>query len=135
MYMSVESAFAVCATFETPVTIASMAEYAGVTERCMRERIKELKGQFWIKIALLARPKRKYGKLYFLGFLLEAENYLYISKRSVHLRSRVWERLSRRLSPLRNVNKRIFQIGGTYEFFHSNETTDCYRSGEDTITV
>ena len=86
-------------------------------------------------VLLAGKNINKYGKLYFLGFLLEAENYLYISKRSVHLRSRVWERLSSRLSPLRNVNKRIFQIGGTYEFFHSNETTDCYRSGEDTITV
>lgn len=45
---SIDLAFQAC-SMETPVTVASMAEYLGVTERCVRDRLKEVKDTYWHK--------------------------------------------------------------------------------------
>lgn len=45
---SVEAAFQAC-SYENPVTISAMADYLGVSERCVRDRLKELKDAYWCK--------------------------------------------------------------------------------------
>ena len=43
---SIISAYEAC-SFEQPVTVSAMASYLGVTERCVRDRLKEVKDRFW----------------------------------------------------------------------------------------
>ena len=45
---SLDTAFQAC-SLEPPVSITAMAEYMGVTERCVRDRLKEAKDIFWIR--------------------------------------------------------------------------------------
>ena len=45
---SLDTAFQAC-SFMQPVTITAMAEYLGVTERCIRDRLKEAKDIYWTK--------------------------------------------------------------------------------------
>lgn len=45
---SIVSAYRACSA-ELPVTVEAMAEFIGVTERCVRDRLKELKAEFWCK--------------------------------------------------------------------------------------
>ena len=58
---SLESAFEAC-SIELPVTIASMAEYIGVTERCVRDRLKEFKNDFWTKNGTVGRKEKATNK-------------------------------------------------------------------------
>ena len=53
---SVDSAFDAC-SIETPVTIDAMADYMGVTSRCVRDRLKELKDHYWIKGGIVGRTE------------------------------------------------------------------------------
>ena len=48
-HKSVENSYYACAAFQTPVTVTAMAEYAGVSQRCMRDRIKDMPDTFWIR--------------------------------------------------------------------------------------
>lgn len=45
---SIDSAYDVCSV-NLPVTVSAMAEYLGVTERCIRDRLKEAKDTYWCK--------------------------------------------------------------------------------------
>lgn len=45
---SIDSAFQAC-SYDSPVTIGAIAEYLGVSERCVRDRLKELKDAYWCK--------------------------------------------------------------------------------------
>lgn len=45
---SLDTAFQAC-SFMHPVTVTAMAEYLGVTERCIRDRLKEAKDIYWTK--------------------------------------------------------------------------------------
>ncbi len=45
---SIVSAFQACSA-EPPVTVEAMAEFIGVTERCVRDRLKELKTEYWCR--------------------------------------------------------------------------------------
>lgn len=45
---SIVSAYLACSC-KPPVTVTAMAEYLGVTERCVRDRLKELKNEYWCK--------------------------------------------------------------------------------------
>lgn len=38
-----------------PVTVTAMAEYIGITERCVRDRLKEMKDVFWCKSGVVGR--------------------------------------------------------------------------------
>ena len=40
-----------------PVTVKDMAEYLGVTERCVRDRLKELSGEYWVNNGVVSRRK------------------------------------------------------------------------------
>ena len=55
---SLESAFEAC-SIELPVTIAAMAEYIGVTDRCVRDRLKEFKNDFWTKNGTVGRKEHQ----------------------------------------------------------------------------
>ena len=57
---SIVSAYRACSA-ELPVTVEAMAEFIGVTERCVRDRLKELKTEFWCKGGIV-------------GLVSEAEN-------------------------------------------------------------
>lgn len=45
---SIDAAYQAC-SFQNPVTVTAMAEYLGVTERCVRDRLKEAKDTYWVK--------------------------------------------------------------------------------------
>lgn len=45
---SIDSAYQAC-SYEQPVTVVSMAEYLGVSERCIRDRLKEAKDSYWCR--------------------------------------------------------------------------------------
>lgn len=45
---SMETAYEAC-SHEQPVTVKAMAEYLGVTERCVRDRLQEVNDTFWYK--------------------------------------------------------------------------------------
>lgn len=51
---SIDSAYQAC-SYEQPVTVAAMAEYLGVTERCIRDRLKELRDEFWCRNGTVGR--------------------------------------------------------------------------------
>lgn len=57
---SIESAFDSCSCIQ-PVTVEAMAEYLGVTERCIRDRLKEFKSQFWCKGGIVGRVENTNG--------------------------------------------------------------------------
>ena len=51
---SIDSAFNAC-SLEQPVTVTAMAEYIGVTERCVRDRLREFKTDYWCKGGIVGR--------------------------------------------------------------------------------
>ena len=51
---SVESAYQAC-SINPPVTVQAMAEYIEVTNRCMRDRLNEMKDIFWVKGGIVGR--------------------------------------------------------------------------------
>ncbi len=55
---SLDTAFQAC-SFMQPVTIAAMAEYLDVTERCIRDRLKECKDVFWAKNGTVGKYENK----------------------------------------------------------------------------
>ena len=54
---SVESAFQ-ARSYETPVTVSAMADYLGVSERCVRDRLKELKDIYWCKSGTVGKVEK-----------------------------------------------------------------------------
>ncbi len=54
---SIDSAYQVCA-FETPVTVTAMADYIGVTERCVRDRLRDMKDKYWCKGGIIGKVER-----------------------------------------------------------------------------
>ncbi|MCD7772237.1 MAG: AAA family ATPase [Oscillospiraceae bacterium] len=59
---SILNAYDAC-MIDPPVTVTAMAEYIGITERCVRDRLKEMKDVFWCKGGVVGRidDKRKNG--------------------------------------------------------------------------
>ena len=53
---SLISAYEAC-SYETPVTVSAMASYLGVTERCVRDRLKEFSNLFWTKNGTVGKTK------------------------------------------------------------------------------
>ena len=51
---SIITAYEAC-SIEMPVTVKNMAEYLGITERSVRDRIKETDGEFWVKGGIVGR--------------------------------------------------------------------------------
>lgn len=51
---SIDSAYNAC-SFEEPVTVKAMAEYIGVTERCVRDRLREFQNDYWCKGGMVGR--------------------------------------------------------------------------------
>jgi len=51
---SIETAFQAC-SIEQPVTVAAMASYLGKSERCIRDRLKEMKDVFWCRQGTVGR--------------------------------------------------------------------------------
>lgn len=51
---SIDMAFQVC-SINTPVTVEAMAEYIGVSPRCVRDRLKEVKDEYWIKGGIVGK--------------------------------------------------------------------------------
>lgn len=51
---SIDTAFQAC-SIETPVTIDAMAEYIGVSPRCVRDRLKEVKDDYWVKSGIVGK--------------------------------------------------------------------------------
>lgn len=51
---SIDMAFQVC-SINNPVTVEDMAEYIGVSPRCVRDRLKELKDEYWIKGGIVGK--------------------------------------------------------------------------------
>ncbi len=55
---SLDNAFAACSA-EYPVMLRSMAEYMGVSERCVRDRIKEFGNEYWIRNGIVGRTENR----------------------------------------------------------------------------
>ncbi|MCC8044887.1 MAG: AAA family ATPase [Clostridiales bacterium] len=55
---SLDSAFEAC-SIEQPVTVDAMAEYIGVTPRCVRDRINEFKKDYWCKGGIVGKVNKK----------------------------------------------------------------------------
>ena len=51
---SIDMAFQVC-SINNPVTVEAMAEYIGVSPRCVRDRLKEVKDKYWIKGGIVGK--------------------------------------------------------------------------------
>ncbi len=51
---SIRDAYEACAAFP-PVTVKDMAEFLGVTERCVRDRLGELKDEYWYKSGVVGK--------------------------------------------------------------------------------
>ena len=51
---SIETAFQAC-SIEQPVTVAAMATYLNKSERCIRDRLKEMKDAFWCHQGIVGR--------------------------------------------------------------------------------
>ena len=45
-------------SIETPVTLSAMAEYLGLTERRVRDRLKELNGEYVCKGGIILKIKK-----------------------------------------------------------------------------
>ena len=43
---------------ENPATLSAMAEYLGVTERCVRDRLKELNGEYVCKAGIVFKTRK-----------------------------------------------------------------------------
>ena len=54
---SVITAYNAC-SIENPVTLSAMAEYLGLTERCVRDRLKELNGEYLCKGGLVFKTRK-----------------------------------------------------------------------------
>ena len=54
--LSVDAAYDAC-SIEQPVSIKAMAEYAGVTQRSMRDRLKEAEADYYVKSGLVFRKE------------------------------------------------------------------------------
>ena len=54
--LSVDAAYDAC-SIEQPVSIKAMAEYAGVTQRSMRDRLKEVEADYYVKSGLVFRKE------------------------------------------------------------------------------
>ncbi|MCD8109155.1 MAG: AAA family ATPase [Clostridiales bacterium] len=54
---SLDSAFEAC-SIEQPVTVDAMAEYIGVTPRCVRDRINEFKKDYWCKGGIVGKVNK-----------------------------------------------------------------------------
>ena len=52
---SVQEAFDALATGNEPVEVRALAKEIGVTERCVRDRLKELEEEYWVKSGLVGR--------------------------------------------------------------------------------
>ena len=52
---SIQEAYDALNTHGEPVTVKSLATRIGVTERCVRDRLKELSGEFWVRAGLVGR--------------------------------------------------------------------------------
>ena len=57
---SLENAFAAC-DMGVPVTVRDLATYLDLTERCVRDRLKEMDDLFWVHHGIVAR-KQENGK-------------------------------------------------------------------------
>ena len=55
---SIDAAYQVC-SIETPVTLEAMAEYIGVTPRCVRDRLKEFKSEYWVKSGIVGKNEKQ----------------------------------------------------------------------------
>ena len=55
---SIDAAYQAC-SFEMPVTVTAMAEYLGVTERCVRDRLREAKDTYWVKSGTVGMHGKK----------------------------------------------------------------------------
>ena len=51
---SIDTAFQAC-SIETPVTLDALAEYIGVSPRCVRDRLKEVKDDYWVKGGIVGK--------------------------------------------------------------------------------
>lgn len=54
---SVDSAFEACSLIQ-PITVTAMAEYLGVSDRCMRDRLKEAKETYWVKGGIVGKVEK-----------------------------------------------------------------------------
>jgi len=52
---SVQEAFDALASGNEPVELKALAKEIGVTERCARDRLKELEGEYWVRAGLVGR--------------------------------------------------------------------------------
>ena len=52
---SIQEAFDALGTDGEPVTVKALAEKIGITERCARNRLKELQEKFWVKSGLVGK--------------------------------------------------------------------------------
>ena len=55
---SIDTAYQVC-SIDTPVTIEALAEYIGVSPRCVRDRLKEVKDDYWVKGGIVGKIDKK----------------------------------------------------------------------------
>ena len=51
---SIDTAYQVC-SIDTPVTVEALAEYIGVSPRCVRDRLKEVKDDYWVKGGIVGK--------------------------------------------------------------------------------
>ena len=51
---SIDTAYQAC-SIETPVTVDALAEYLGVSSRCVRDRLKEVKDDYWVKGGIVGK--------------------------------------------------------------------------------
>ena len=51
---SIDTAYQVC-SIETPVTVEALAEYIGVSPRCVCDRLKEVKDEYWGKGGIVGK--------------------------------------------------------------------------------
>ena len=57
---SIDSAYAAC-SINDKVTVKDLAEYIGVSERCVRDRLKEADDAYWVHQGIVGR-KTEDGK-------------------------------------------------------------------------
>lgn len=55
---SLDSAFDAC-SLEEPVMLKAMAGYMGVSERCVRDRIKEFGNEYWVRNGIVGRTEKR----------------------------------------------------------------------------
>ena len=52
---SIDNAFDALNTGGTPVTVKDLAEYNNVSQRCIRDRLKELENDYWVHQGIVGR--------------------------------------------------------------------------------